>query len=580
MAIIDNILAYWNLNDDGSGNVSLVDNTGNGYTLTNNNGVTLGTGIIGGGADFTDATQQLQSASVSLGLNSSLSFWYKGSTQPQAANLLSQYTGSWVVNFVGSSLGFYSNGNQEVFPISNSFDGNWHYYTVVNNAGNVSLWVDGATDGNIYNLGDLSSSTPFNIGMDETGDPAIIGIIDEIGIWNRALSESEVTSLYNGGIGRTYPFANLYYNNVNNNGNWGDLGNWWNDSAFTSPASALPDSTTLVFLYADVLENTAGDGTCYCYGAEFHSASFYSPLVLNSNGGLVNIFGSSVFGGTCTDGVSVHDSSSLGNNAVIQGNATFRDSSTNSYGTVDGNAFFYESSYNYGHILGNATVYYSGGLGNYPIGGLVDGTVSYVGWPAAQDQYFNDDVAGAGAAGNWQDLNNWWADNTFTTRPLNSVEQQLLPDSGTNIYVYANISAYNTSSAINVNRARFYNSAYLNTPITLNVSINVYFYNYSGNQSQIYGDCYFYNNSYFYTNTGTGFVTGNVYLYDNSGIYEDARTGANIASGGLYFYSLAAMKNTISYHFGGESDGCVFNIPSGGGNIISHLLHLPWFINI
>jgi hypothetical protein len=415
------------------------------------------------------------------------------------------------------------------------------------------------------------------------------GQIDEVGIWTRALSAQEVSDIYNNGSGITYPFINpatipLYYNNAENDKDWGNLLNWWQDSGFSIQATDLPVSTNPVHIYADVLENTYGDGVCYCAAAEFHSASFYYPLVLNTGGGLVNLSGNGgVFDGTCTDGVSVHDTCSLGENAVIQGNATFRDSST-TIGTVNGNAYFYESSYNYGHILGNAEVNYSGGAGNYPIGGIVDGSVTYLGWPAAQDQYFNDQASGAGASGNWQDLANWWADDSFTTRPINSVGTQELPDVGTNIYVYGNgFQTSNGTSTINVNRARFYNGAYLNPPIVLNVSINVYFYNSSGNQGLIYGDTYFYDNSYFWTNYGDGFIHGNVYLYHNSGIYEEARTGENIASGGLYFNSLNSMKNTIGYHFGGESDGVAFNLPpSGGGKagFISRLLNFPWFINI
>jgi hypothetical protein len=34
-----------------------------------------------------------------------------------------------------------------------------------------------------------------------------IGMLDEIGYWNRELSGSEVTSLYNGGVGLQYPFS-------------------------------------------------------------------------------------------------------------------------------------------------------------------------------------------------------------------------------------------------------------------------------------------------------------------------------------------------------------------------------------
>ena len=33
------------------------------------------------------------------------------------------------------------------------------------------------------------------------------GWIDEVGIWNRALTQTEITELYNGGSGKTYPFS-------------------------------------------------------------------------------------------------------------------------------------------------------------------------------------------------------------------------------------------------------------------------------------------------------------------------------------------------------------------------------------
>jgi hypothetical protein len=34
------------------------------------------------------------------------------------------------------------------------------------------------------------------------------GKIDEVGIWNDALTATEVNSLYNGGLGLSYPFSN------------------------------------------------------------------------------------------------------------------------------------------------------------------------------------------------------------------------------------------------------------------------------------------------------------------------------------------------------------------------------------
>jgi len=42
------------------------------------------------------------------------------------------------------------------------------------------------------------------IGRDEVNGRYFDGIIDEVGFWNRSLSQAEVTQLYNGGDGMTY----------------------------------------------------------------------------------------------------------------------------------------------------------------------------------------------------------------------------------------------------------------------------------------------------------------------------------------------------------------------------------------
>ena len=577
MALTDNILAYWNLNDDGSGGVSLVDTSGNGNTLTNNGGVSLGAGIIDGGASLNNSNLYTTN-SFNLSGDFSISLWVNLQNSNDQAFFEAVDNFKFGLGYFGNNLGWAIPNSTLLISAGALPVSSWSYITITRESGVTTLYINGSISSSIS--GDSNDySNAISIGNSATGyDPASTAILDEIGIWSRVLSSSEVASLYNGGDGYN-PFNILYYNaDVNND--WGTLGNWWNDAAFTSPATSLPDSTIRVFIYADVLENTAGDGVCYCALAEFYSASFYSPLVLNSTG-VINFNGTGgVFDGTATDGISFHDTCSLGENGFVTGNAMFRDSSTNSFGTVNGNAVFHEASYNYGQINGDAEVWYDGGDGTYPIGGVVDGSVSYLGWPAVQDQYFNDDVAGAGAAGNWEDKNNWWADDSFTTRPINSVGTQELPDVGTNIYLYAAIYAYNTSSSINVNRARFYGSAYLNTPITLNVSVNVYFYNSSGNQSNIYGDCYFYENSYFYGNFGAGLINGNCYFYNNSGIYQEYYDSYTLTTGGVYFYSLESLENSFTYKFTSGVNGITYNIQSEGSSMISRLLNLPWFINI
>lgn len=45
------------------------------------------------------------------------------------------------------------------------------------------------------------------IGRDPVWETGVLGGIDEVGIWSRALTETEVGTLYNSGTGITYPFS-------------------------------------------------------------------------------------------------------------------------------------------------------------------------------------------------------------------------------------------------------------------------------------------------------------------------------------------------------------------------------------
>jgi hypothetical protein len=52
---------------------------------------------------------------------------------------------------------------------------------------------------------DTTTSNP-SVGGQPGGAAPMGGVIDEVGIWKRALSASEITTLYNSGSGTTYPF--------------------------------------------------------------------------------------------------------------------------------------------------------------------------------------------------------------------------------------------------------------------------------------------------------------------------------------------------------------------------------------
>jgi len=563
MALTDNILAYWNLNDNGSGGVSLVDSTGNGYALTNLYPVTLGTGIIGGDAVFAGIDEQYLGP-VTLGIQNSytVGVWLKwagftGNGVNQIFYSSASELGAQFFFNESDNPGYVSLANYGLFPaqletgIPIPTDGGWHYYVFTQDgSGNFTFYLDGVSVyTNTFTPGSTLPGYITGIGA-ESNDltQAFNGQIDEVGTWSRALSLEEVGDLYNGGAGLTYPFVFiLYYNNAESDGDWGNILNWWQDSGFTIQATALPKSASNpVNLYSGVTQNTQGSNQCFCYSADFWSANFGAGLTLQSTG-VVNMQGTSVFSGTATDGVSMHDSSQLSVTSVVDGNAVMRDSSR---------AF--------GSILGNATIYYDGGNGQYPIGGTVVGSVTYLGWPAKSPQWFNDQATGGANDGDFANTDNWWTDNTYTTRPVNTEGTQELPDASTDVFIAPDIGIYaNTGDAILVNSITA-NNGYISN-ITLTVSNGIVFSgngNYGTTNSVIFADVTFSETAY----------------NDHSAIHGNANyTSSASLVASFNHNSLGKLTSGASY----GSNTMTVNIASGGGGgMISRLLNLPWFINI
>lgn len=447
--LTDNILAYWNLNDDGSGGVSLVDSTGNGYTLTNNGGVTLGTGINGGGAVF-NGTNNLSTTQTSpiVGTSSfSYSCWINvDPTTTGFANILGTRTSS------GSGFGEWSVlvenlGLINIVQYSGNFDfasspynfNTTYFVTVVNDetAGTSSLYINGSlvTTGTLPPS--LSAGFPINLGANGDFSQALTGLLDEVGIWNRALTSTEVTALYNSGDGLPYPFGGVYFNAAVD-GSLSTLGNWWEDSAFTIPAVALPETTDFVFITSAVTSGTAtyssatitanigsavtitapttltnaiNSGTLVgnstLNGTSSNAGTIIGLVVLNGDSENVGeidgnatfnantyqegsgvVFGNASFYGIYGNAGTVNGDAEFynttGNIGTITGNATFRDSSGNGYGgdfgTVEGNATVYNPSANpiVGTVLGTTTYLWPNGTGLWGGDVWIDGSLSFI----------------------------------------------------------------------------------------------------------------------------------------------------------------------------------------------------------
>jgi len=144
----------------------------------------------------------------------------------------------------GSTQKFYHHGtgNNNYTGTSNTFEsGQWyHIALIVDSSGNGKLYINGGQEATWSN-GSNTSVNKFSIGQeyDGTGSTAtdfFDGKIDEVAIWNVALSAADVTALYNSGDGLKASADSGNYDNSS------DLIGYWKFNEGTG--STLTDSTS------------------------------------------------------------------------------------------------------------------------------------------------------------------------------------------------------------------------------------------------------------------------------------------------------------------------------------------------
>lgn len=86
---------------------------------------------------------------------------------------------------------------------------NWNHVVIVHSGSGsvIDVYLNNTDQGDVTAMSTTAGPvTKFTIGRseDDVNSPLTDGYIDEIGIWQRGLSESEISNLYNGGLGCTY----------------------------------------------------------------------------------------------------------------------------------------------------------------------------------------------------------------------------------------------------------------------------------------------------------------------------------------------------------------------------------------
>ena len=146
----------------------------------------------------------------------------KGGLGSESAGANQNY-GLWFTSPPNNRLtgGFETTGgtNRYITPSANYLDNQWHHAVVTfDNANNiVKLFVDGLQiqAGTTTSNPDNTGTQPLRIGENSQpplGPDAFVGQLDEVGVWSRALTDAEVTSLMNLRADQ-FPINGLVYRN-------------------------------------------------------------------------------------------------------------------------------------------------------------------------------------------------------------------------------------------------------------------------------------------------------------------------------------------------------------------------------
>jgi hypothetical protein len=175
-------------------------------------------GIIDNGCSFDGATSLQPSngagSEFAFGTNDfSVSFWVYPTSAPNNNQVIINWaiwpnTSGFVVNYGEDYFGFFLGGFEENFTYYPPTMFNvWHHIVVVRTSGTANFYVNGVNRGTANWDYDFTDGLWYIGRAQDVENYFLNGTLDEIGVWNRALSGPEVIALYNSGTGIAYPFA-------------------------------------------------------------------------------------------------------------------------------------------------------------------------------------------------------------------------------------------------------------------------------------------------------------------------------------------------------------------------------------
>lgn len=228
--LLNNLVVYYKMDEAGNGSRSDSKSTN---TLTSVNTVESATGLIGNGANFQSANNEYFTAedgpdwtfsTMTVAFWVNLTFW-GGKQSGGIYSLCGKHVAAltdraWAfrVTTNGMTLDWILSGNGTTATILTMQTNHhalgasgWHLIAGVVDGTKNWIFVDSTKQTNVaYSAGinDNTNQVQFgHSGLSAATGGFMDGIMDEVGVWSRALTSNEIWTLYNNGNGITYPFT-------------------------------------------------------------------------------------------------------------------------------------------------------------------------------------------------------------------------------------------------------------------------------------------------------------------------------------------------------------------------------------
>lgn len=222
-ALTDEGLFYWLAMEDNAGNNYVVDASGNTSFLSSSatNSRTT-TGIVNNGLDFDDANSEYiynTTNSHEAYSQGTYNIWMNADDTADGDEMIFNYGGDadrmqLEERDAPETYQIYikDGGTQKLDHVETGYSidvGNWHMFTLRQNATRLSFWVDAVeikNYSNTYWWDDMGGGGTNNYFGSWYGGGSNFynGQMDELSVWVRPLTKSEIEELYNSGSGITY----------------------------------------------------------------------------------------------------------------------------------------------------------------------------------------------------------------------------------------------------------------------------------------------------------------------------------------------------------------------------------------